>query len=253
MSLVQVVAHRGSSARHADNTWAAFEAAVVEGADAIECDVQATRDGVLVVRHDLAIDDRLVADMRVAEIEARAPETVALAALLEFAGACADRPADRDEGSRRGRFAGAPRDGPARGATGSSSAASWTRARNGEGERSRRANVVHDGQRRGNGRTDSPRRRVSSRWRSPVLGDTRCAAAQVAEPRRDRPSAWRRARDHAMARRARRRAVRNGRARARRDLHEHARGSASHRGCASPELRGIERVATAPRSMRRNP
>lgn len=85
MSAVQVVAHRGSSARHADNSWAAFEAAVTEGADAIECDVQATRDGTLVVRHDLAIDGRLVADMRVAEIEARAPETVVLAALLEFA------------------------------------------------------------------------------------------------------------------------------------------------------------------------
>jgi glycerophosphoryl diester phosphodiesterase len=85
VSLVQVVAHRGSSARHADNSWAAFEAAVTEGADAIECDVQATRDGTLVVRHDLAIDDRLVVDMRVAEVEARAPGTVALAALLEFA------------------------------------------------------------------------------------------------------------------------------------------------------------------------
>src|SRR5436309_866130 len=39
----QVIAHRGSSARHPDNSWAAFEAALVDGADAIECDVQATR------------------------------------------------------------------------------------------------------------------------------------------------------------------------------------------------------------------
>ena len=57
----QVVAHRGSSALHADNSWPAFEAAAREGADAIECDVQATRDRIIVVRHDLAIDDRLVA------------------------------------------------------------------------------------------------------------------------------------------------------------------------------------------------
>lgn len=85
MGAVRVIAHRGSSARHADNSWAAFEAAVTEGADAIECDVQATRDGILVVRHDLAIGDRLVADLRVAEVEARVPETVALAALLDFA------------------------------------------------------------------------------------------------------------------------------------------------------------------------
>ena len=81
----QVVAHRGSSALHADNSWPAFEAAAREGADAIECDVQATRDRIIVVRHDLAIDDRLVADLRFAEIEARAPGTVVLADLLAFA------------------------------------------------------------------------------------------------------------------------------------------------------------------------
>ncbi len=80
----QVVAHRGSSARHADNSWPAFEAAVREGADAIECDVQATREGVIVVRHDLAVDDRLVADLYLAELEARAPGTVVLADLLAF-------------------------------------------------------------------------------------------------------------------------------------------------------------------------
>ena len=81
----QVVAHRGSSARHADNSWPAFEAALGEGADSIECDVQATREGVIVVRHDLAIDDRLVADLCLAELEAKAPGTVVLADLLAFA------------------------------------------------------------------------------------------------------------------------------------------------------------------------
>jgi len=81
----QVVAHRGSSARYAENSWSAFEAAAREGADAIECDVQATRDCAIVVRHDLAIDDRLLADLCLAEIEARAPGTVVLAELLAFA------------------------------------------------------------------------------------------------------------------------------------------------------------------------
>jgi glycerophosphoryl diester phosphodiesterase len=80
----RVVAHRGSSARHADNSWPAFEAAAREGADAIECDVQTTRDRVIVIRHDLAIDDRLVADLCFAEIETRAPGTVVLADLLAF-------------------------------------------------------------------------------------------------------------------------------------------------------------------------
>jgi glycerophosphoryl diester phosphodiesterase len=81
----EVIAHWGSSARYAENSWSALEAAAREGADAIECDVQATRDYVIVVRHDLAIDDRLLADLCLAEIEARALGIVVLADLLAFA------------------------------------------------------------------------------------------------------------------------------------------------------------------------
>jgi glycerophosphoryl diester phosphodiesterase len=81
----EVVAHRGSSAMHAGNTWAAFEAAVTDGADAIECDVQGTRDGVLVIRHDLAVGNRLVAEVTAAEIEAMEPDSVRLADLLAWA------------------------------------------------------------------------------------------------------------------------------------------------------------------------
>ena len=85
MTVPQVIAHRGSSAAHPDNSWAAFEAAVVEGADVIECDVQATRDGVLVIRHDLALGDRLVRDLSVAELEAAEPDVIRLAELLAWA------------------------------------------------------------------------------------------------------------------------------------------------------------------------
>ena len=81
----QVVAHRGSSELHAENSWAAFEAAVVEGADAIECDVQGTRDGELVIRHDLNIANRLVAECTAAEIHALEPGLVRLAELLAWA------------------------------------------------------------------------------------------------------------------------------------------------------------------------
>jgi glycerophosphoryl diester phosphodiesterase len=81
----QVIAHRGSSARHADNSWAAFEAALAEGADAIECDVQATRDGVLVIVHDLAIAGRLVAESSAAEIAASARGIVVFGDLLDWA------------------------------------------------------------------------------------------------------------------------------------------------------------------------
>lgn len=51
-----VVAHRGSSAAAAEHTLRAYEKAVAEGADALECDVRLTRDGVLVCVHDRRVD-----------------------------------------------------------------------------------------------------------------------------------------------------------------------------------------------------
>jgi len=81
----RVIAHRGSSAAHPDNSWAAFEAAVTEGADTIECDVVATRDDVLVVRHDLSVGDGFVSDLTAAELEAVEPGTLRLAELLPWA------------------------------------------------------------------------------------------------------------------------------------------------------------------------
>ena len=85
MKKPQVVAHRGSSAAHAENTWAAFEAAVADGADAIECDVQSTRDGMLVIRHDLAIGGLRLAERTFADIEAIEPDLVRLDELLAWA------------------------------------------------------------------------------------------------------------------------------------------------------------------------
>ena len=53
---VQVVAHRGSSGVLAEHTLPAYEQALREGADALECDVRLTRDGHLVCVHDRRID-----------------------------------------------------------------------------------------------------------------------------------------------------------------------------------------------------
>jgi glycerophosphoryl diester phosphodiesterase len=47
-----VIAHRGASAELPENTLAAFERAIEIGADAIELDVHADREGRLVVTHD---------------------------------------------------------------------------------------------------------------------------------------------------------------------------------------------------------
>src|SRR5687768_551498 len=47
-----VIAHRGDHRRHVENTLPAIEAAVAEGADLVEVDVQLTADGGVVVVHD---------------------------------------------------------------------------------------------------------------------------------------------------------------------------------------------------------
>lgn len=50
--LVEIIAHRGFSARAPENTLASLEAAVAVGADAIEFDLHVSSDGVPVVIHD---------------------------------------------------------------------------------------------------------------------------------------------------------------------------------------------------------
>jgi glycerophosphoryl diester phosphodiesterase len=47
-----LIAHRGASRECLENTLAAFERALARGADGIELDVHATRDGIVVVHHD---------------------------------------------------------------------------------------------------------------------------------------------------------------------------------------------------------
>ena len=54
--MVHVVAHRGASLDAAEHTLAAYRRAVEVGADALECDVRLTADGVLVCVHDRRVD-----------------------------------------------------------------------------------------------------------------------------------------------------------------------------------------------------
>ena len=51
-----VYAHRGSSAALPEHTLGAYERAIAEGVDGLECDVRLTRDGHLVCIHDASID-----------------------------------------------------------------------------------------------------------------------------------------------------------------------------------------------------
>ncbi len=51
-----VVAHRGASVDRPEHTLAAYDLALKEGADGVECDVRLTRDGHLVCVHDRRLD-----------------------------------------------------------------------------------------------------------------------------------------------------------------------------------------------------
>jgi glycerophosphoryl diester phosphodiesterase len=50
------VAHRGASAERPENTLPAFELAIAERADVVECDVRRTSDGALLILHDATVD-----------------------------------------------------------------------------------------------------------------------------------------------------------------------------------------------------
>jgi glycerophosphoryl diester phosphodiesterase len=51
-----VIGHRGNRAHAPENTLASLQEAVALGVDAVEFDVQVSRDGVLLLMHDLTID-----------------------------------------------------------------------------------------------------------------------------------------------------------------------------------------------------
>ena len=54
----ELISHRGAHQTHPENSIAAFERAIQLGADGIELDVHATRDGIVVVHHDPVVHAR---------------------------------------------------------------------------------------------------------------------------------------------------------------------------------------------------
>jgi glycerophosphoryl diester phosphodiesterase len=56
MSKPKIIAHRGASGHAPENTMAAFQLAMEQGADGIELDVMLSKDGQLVVIHDATVD-----------------------------------------------------------------------------------------------------------------------------------------------------------------------------------------------------
>jgi len=66
-----VIAHRGASGREVENSLAAFRAAAALGADAVELDVHATKDGTIVVHHDPVVGGLAIRWSSFADIRAR--------------------------------------------------------------------------------------------------------------------------------------------------------------------------------------
>lgn len=66
-----IVAHRGSSKRAPENTFAAFDLAVASGADGIEMDVRLAGDGVPVVFHDSSLKRMTGEEISVTRLTAR--------------------------------------------------------------------------------------------------------------------------------------------------------------------------------------
>lgn len=76
--MVEAISHRGSRGSHAENTVGAVLAAVDEGAEGVEIDVHATRDGIVIAHHDFfprgrsgdrRLASRPIADLSFAELQ----------------------------------------------------------------------------------------------------------------------------------------------------------------------------------------
>ena len=68
MQAPEVIAHRGFTRDHRENTLAAFHAAAELGVGAIELDVHSTADGVVVVHHDAVLRRGVSAPVPITEV-----------------------------------------------------------------------------------------------------------------------------------------------------------------------------------------
>lgn len=75
---MKIIAHRGFSSRHPENSFASFDAAIDAGADFVETDVRMTSDGVLVCSHDPDLQRIAGRETRIADATIDALEAIVL-------------------------------------------------------------------------------------------------------------------------------------------------------------------------------
>lgn len=94
--MVRIYAHRGASRELPENTMPAFRRALELGADALETDVHATRDGVLVASHDADGARVFGVARRIAECDGDEVRRWGMPALEELIGAFPEVPINVD-------------------------------------------------------------------------------------------------------------------------------------------------------------
>lgn len=81
-----IIAHRGGGSDHPDNSAAAFHHGVTVGADIIECDLQLSADGEMVIYHESKIFGASVSDFTTDELRALIPSLLTFTEMLDFLG-----------------------------------------------------------------------------------------------------------------------------------------------------------------------
>ncbi len=80
----KIIAHRGYSAHHIDNTWAAIYAAQVAGAECCEIDLMLSADGEVVICHDYSIGEHRITEMTGSETRKRLVDSPRFEKLLDW-------------------------------------------------------------------------------------------------------------------------------------------------------------------------
>jgi glycerophosphoryl diester phosphodiesterase len=84
-----VIAHRGASSEAPEQSRAAYELAIAQGADGVECDVRVTADGEVVCFHDATLDRTLgipgsIVELTLEQLRALDPGLLTLGELLQL-------------------------------------------------------------------------------------------------------------------------------------------------------------------------
>ena len=80
----KIIAHRGYSACHPDNTWESIRAAQTAGAECCEIDLMLSADNEVIISHDYFIGKRIIAEMQSSEVRQQLADSPRFEELLNW-------------------------------------------------------------------------------------------------------------------------------------------------------------------------